>query len=133
MELIEKVKQRVAEIEAKRSEMLKDLQQEFPELLKSAFEKHPSVETVTWRQYTPYFNDGDECIFSASLGYDDLDINGTNYWDEEEREKVKPMYEDFATILLEIPEEFYKDLFGDHVEVTVNRDGTIQTDEYQHD
>lgn len=133
MELIEKVKQRVAEIEAKRSEMLKDLQQEFPELLKSAFDKHPTVEKVTWRQYTPYFNDGDECTFGASLGYDDLDINGTNYWDEEEREKVKPMYEDFATILIEIPEEFYKDLFGDHMEVTVNRDGTVETEEYEHD
>jgi hypothetical protein len=134
MELIEKVKQRVAEIEAKRSEMLKDLQQEFPDLLKGAFEKHPTVESVACRQYTPYFNDGDECTFGASLGYDDIYVNGKNYWDEgkEERDLVKPMYQDFATILLEIPEEFYKDLFGDHVEVKINRDGTVETEEYEH-
>jgi hypothetical protein len=133
MELIEKVKQRVAEIEAKRSEMIKDLQQEFPDLLKGAFEKNPTVESVSWRQYTPYFNDGDECAFSAYLGYDDLSINGKNYWDEDERETVKPIYQDFSTILLEIPEEFYKDLFGDHIEVKVNSDGTVETEEYEHD
>lgn len=133
MELIEKVKQRVAEIEAKRQEMLKDLQQEFPELLKPVFEKYPTVEKVKWRQYTPYFNDGDECTFGTRMDYDDLDINGTNFWDEEERDNVKETYKAFADVLKEIPEEFYKDLFGDHVEVTIKRDGTVETEEYSHD
>jgi len=30
------------------------------------FEKHPRVKMVTWTQYTPYFNDGDECVFSVN-------------------------------------------------------------------
>lgn len=27
--------------------------------------EHPAVEYITWHQYTPYFNDGDPCTFSA--------------------------------------------------------------------
>lgn len=27
------------------------------------FERHPDVECIRWNQFTPYFNDGEECIF----------------------------------------------------------------------
>lgn len=37
------------------------LKQEF----KDFFEKYPYVEAVEWVQYTPYFNDGEECIFGV--------------------------------------------------------------------
>lgn len=30
------------------------------------FEKWPEVEVLTWNQYTPYFNDGEECVFSVN-------------------------------------------------------------------
>lgn len=29
------------------------------------FKKHPKLQQFGWRQYTPYFNDGDPCSFSA--------------------------------------------------------------------
>lgn len=25
----------------------------------------PAIDALNWKQYTPYFNDGDECVFSA--------------------------------------------------------------------
>lgn len=40
---------------------------------------------------------------------------------------------EFSEVLSSIEDGFYKDLFGDHVLVTVNADGTIETEEYEHD
>lgn len=31
----------------------------------SVFEALPELEFITWTQYSPYFNDGDECTFSV--------------------------------------------------------------------
>jgi hypothetical protein len=47
--------------------------QKFTEKMKSAFKEYtaeffkanPSIKCVVWGQYTPYFNDGEECIFSV--------------------------------------------------------------------
>lgn len=30
---------------------------------------HPKVEAIRWRQYTPYFNDGEPCVFDVSDVY----------------------------------------------------------------
>jgi hypothetical protein len=36
-------------------------------------------------------------------------------------------------ILSLIPEDFYKDLFGDHCKITVHSDGVLKEEEYDHD
>jgi len=33
------------------------------------------IENFAWRQYTPWFNDGDACIFSVHRDYGDIEIN----------------------------------------------------------
>lgn len=38
----------------------------FKETTKEFFELNPGVKAVLWRQYTPYFNDGDTCEFGVS-------------------------------------------------------------------
>lgn len=30
------------------------------------FERHPELTVIKWNQYTPYFNDGEECTFSVN-------------------------------------------------------------------
>lgn len=35
------------------------------EIVKDLFEKCPEIEAVKWTQYTPYFNDGDKCVFNV--------------------------------------------------------------------
>jgi hypothetical protein len=35
----------------------------FKEITKEFFEKNPGITGVVWTQYTPYFNDGDTCVF----------------------------------------------------------------------
>jgi hypothetical protein len=37
----------------------------FKEITKEFFEKNPGITGVIWTQYTPYFNDGEACVFSV--------------------------------------------------------------------
>lgn len=39
---------------------------------KNVFNKNPNLTAIVWTQYTPYFNDGDSCVFSVN------DIHFTN-------------------------------------------------------
>jgi hypothetical protein len=135
MELIEKIKSEIAAFDEKRKQLCEELQKQFPDLFKDFFAKHEWVEKFQWRQYTPYFNDGDECVFGVSNDYSSLEINGVDYYDDSVYgiEDKKAVYAELSDILQSVPDEFYKDLFGDHMEITVNRDGTIEKEEYEHD
>jgi hypothetical protein len=49
-------------------------EQHDPQILADALAEafaHPSIVAIRWTQYTPYFNDGDACVFSV---YADDDI-----------------------------------------------------------
>jgi len=145
------IKDRLAEMEAKRKEMVEEIRKEFPNLLKPLFERSELIKSISWTQYTPYFNDGDECTFRVSH---DININGEykddiswyswkykyfvqkgEYKEESDEWNLEEcaIVEEIEKVLENIPENFYKDLFGDHCEVTVNSDGTISVDEYEHD
>lgn len=47
------------------------LQEELHALL-----SHPDVKAIRWRQYTPYFNDGEPCVFSVYGVGIDLGVKG---------------------------------------------------------
>lgn len=124
------------------------------ELFKEFFDKYPRAETITWRQYTPYFNDGDPCYFSVhemTLEMNE-DESGPEEGDEDEEEDdddygdgdydsyslrasddphLKQMGEDFRN-LEAIPDDVMEHVFGDHVKVTATRDG-FDINEYSHD
>jgi len=121
-------------------------------LLQPLFDKSKKIESISWTQYTPYFNDGDLCTFRTNVDY--VDVNGvdvdeldwyswrTKYPDDLEKlategkvidwDEVKILGE-FKEVLSDIPEEFYEELFGDHVRITVSKNGTIDIEEYDHD
>lgn len=153
-------------------EELKAMKEEFAELKKThlekskvmftnictkLFEKHPKLESFGWRQYTPYFNDGEECTFSAHV--DEPDINGIYGYDADFEKEFVADYEkapdpvtkqygkkknenydlevfaaqkDVIKFLQNIDESVLRDLFDDHVRVTVTREGT-DVEEYEHD
>lgn len=152
--------------EAKK-EAAKVVQEAFKESAAEVFAKHAKLESFGWHQYTPYFNDGDECVFGTHI--DEPDINGQQSWDIEAlRETIRrptgrtievsgfsgriekqQQYENVANEAFD-PElkaasdavrgflggfdtEDFRDMFGDHMEVTVSRDGTISTEQYEHD
>lgn len=148
------------------------------------FEKYPFLGAIGWTQYTPYFNDGEACVFSTSFTYPGcssvVDVENENvsaYEDGGEDFAVKsqevlygdynretrsyskspnpefdPAYRDcydevsqFCRDLAgnekrdytaDVPTNFDQALlraFGDHVQVTIYRDGKIVVDEYYHD
>lgn len=155
MTVVEKINKQLAEFNEKRAALVKELQKDFPAMFAPLFEKSKLINSIGWTQYTPYFNDGDECVFGVRQ--DDLYVNG-EYQDEvswldwrikyylsigeykneiESNEEINideyKIVEEFKEVLQSVPESFYKDLFGDHMKVTINRDGTIETEEYEHD
>jgi hypothetical protein len=45
----------------------KALQKYLKEKFKELFIKYPEIETASWTQYTPFFADGDICIFGLTI------------------------------------------------------------------
>jgi hypothetical protein len=163
---------------------IEDLRPQFHEIFKPFLDKYPFVENLNFTAYTPYFMDGDECIYSVNSlhaygeeledDYGGIDLNypGSIYTDllaiAEGREpgqswvprdytsvteyltkryadelargadwlrQVSEMLEEGANyngLLHEIPDDVIRGLFGDHVKVTITREG-VTTDHYDHD
>lgn len=119
--------------------------------LEHFFKKHPDIKAIGWTQYTPYFNDGEECVFNvnglnATKSQKDLDDNVDLYdggWAEVYTRyndpKAAPGFttEEWADLCklsktLEGMEDELKIGFGDHVKVIVTHDG-VEVEEYEHD
>jgi hypothetical protein len=116
--------------------------------LRDFMEAHPEIEAIRWRQFTPYFNDGDACEFGVGELTYKL-VGGDVYDDEGDYEDGflsistygKPkdwVTPDWFLALGELEralmgsESELEAAFGDHVKVTVTRDG-VDVDEYDHD
>jgi hypothetical protein len=119
------------------------------EALQEVFEKHPKLESFKWQQYTPYFNDGDTCTFGVRSidcftfdGEEDPKLFDYSTSTRENGYKSTRLGSDelhaasealsALSAKLIAAEEVLEAVFGDHVEVTVTRDG-ISVDEYHHD
>lgn len=118
---------------------------------------HPEITSIRWSQYTPYFNDGSPCTFRvyepefsftesfvaslAELQYEKYvcendegfyNIYSSGRGTPEFLKKLGDAQNNF-NLLLEELEESLEDVFGDHSQVTVKRDGTIQVERCDHD
>ena len=109
---------------------------------KKIFDKYPQVKFFAWTQYSPHFNDGDECIFSANIDNYSLYINGVD------GDGACDEYAMASSIDLNIPQnirdeitkeicnitnnignEILEYMFGNHVKVTVYPN-KIETENY---
>lgn len=115
----------------------------FNDITKELFEEFPEMNSFSWEQYTPYFNDGDECTFSVKsyslcineISNDEISDAITYGRDSYPAQNVElvPASKAVQEFLDAAPEEMMEFVFGDHVTVTIKRDGTIETDECSHD
>jgi hypothetical protein len=140
---LETIKGLKKKLEAVRQEMKDTGEAAITEGFKEIFEAYPKLEAVRWTQYTPYFNDGEACTFSVNGFY--VKVEGTaedagNYehgFVSEYDESVKKMKgsKQMLEALSEIQEmdEMLEMVFGDHQQITVRRDGTVEQEEYSHD
>ena len=130
----------------------------FKELAATVFVEHPVLQSFAWTQYTPYFNDGEECVFGAhtsnphlKFGAQPVDGEAEEPEDEEDdyfydKRNYKGSYavpgfpntpqEKAGCAVIDFLGTFddadLKEMFGDHIKVTVSRSG-VDVDEYSHD
>lgn len=131
-----------------------DLQMKMREELKkvftSFFEEFPQVKTIHWTQYTPHFNDGDECVFGVGElwftatehteinerehAYGEGDEGLINDWGAKiEDEKLATAIKTMTSLLnSDVMEGVLKATYGNHVWVKIHKDGS-DVEEYEHD
>ena len=98
---------------------------------RAVFEKHPDVKHILWRQYTPYFNDGEPCVFRVRDVYV---FTGADGEDDYEGDWKHPANKDLPDVGGNGTEDLLLAMFGDHVKVTLKRDAAdFEVDEYDHD
>lgn len=64
--LQEKFDQLLSEQAELKRKFQEQAQEMFKGVTKEFFEKNPGVTAVVWTQYTPYFNDGETCVFRVN-------------------------------------------------------------------
>jgi len=156
-EEITKGKEEIAAIKTQLSEKLKLT---FHGLSKELFRIYPDLKSFGWTQYTPYFNDGEECTFTSNHDYPTINGNDENYGESEQPEGVldivmlgkeliydgnwkkipnpdyNPFYKEVVSTVKEFLNQFddedMKDLFGNHVSVHVTEENVV-VEEYEHD
>jgi hypothetical protein len=115
----------------------------------------PLIAEFGWQQYTPYFNDGDACVFGVRSLWvrttedsQDLDhwsllaedvhptIGGRNWRTgqyEGEHEEISKKANDLDQAIQSGQfDDVLQEHFGDHAEITVTREG-IEVEFYSHD
>ena len=68
---LEKIKEKIAKLEAERD---REAENYTKKQFKKLFKDHKDLESFSWTQYTPYWNDGDTCEFSVYN--EEIEING---------------------------------------------------------
>jgi hypothetical protein len=157
---LEKLKERQSQISDIKKEVLDLSSGVFEDFYKYIFEKYTTLESFGWTQYTPYFNDGDTCIFSVNTDYISVndeyvdeskwssEVNVLNWgnWNRELKvyegrvEEPNPNYDPVLTaasneitnFLGNFDNDFYLSKFGDHAEITVTKSG-VDISDYDHD
>jgi hypothetical protein len=134
--LLSLVKDYDAKVKAMREELSNEFKTQFKTISTEIFSKYPEILKFGWTQYTPYFNDGDACVFHYNDMYvctDPETADGSVYdWDDMYSLKNKyPEVAEFEKVLSS-SEDILLAMFGDHVQVTVTSAG-IDVDEYEHE
>lgn len=105
------------------------------------FTQFPTLQTFSWTQYAPSFNDGDPCYFSVHAYSDEIRINGRSEYDYDDEDEdngewtglstkdVQQITKKVSDIVRIIDEDCLEELYGDSVEVVVSRK-TIKTENY---
>lgn len=127
---------RIAEqMQASIAQAREQLKANFGDACKELFDKLPELQAFGWRQYTPYFNDGDECVFGrddfAVLLYgddaEDYDWLSESWYNDDLHSRIQTEINNFFDGL---PEDEYRYLFGNHVSVVIDRINGVSIEEY---
>lgn len=151
-EIQEKMTNKKLELEFLLRQFNEKLKEEFHHLIAAFFEE-TGVQAVCWTQYTPYFNDGEECIFEINdiyyvlEGFNPEELENPYNYEDDDLYKIVPPYRrwskdavkhplrdicDTFSDIIRMNEGLMKDMFGDHTAVYLTKDSVL-TEEYDHD
>lgn len=122
-------------VDEARSEFKLSFSNDLQEFSKEFFESHKGAESFGWVQYTPYFMDGDPCVFSVAHGLLNGDYcDGSSWYDGEEFDGYEAAAKDVGALVSKLQdcEDALHAIFGDHCAITATREG-IETSRYDHD
>lgn len=134
---IEVLRKDLDELEEKKSDLEKRIMSCNQELFKlelhDIFEQNPKLESFSWRQFTPYWNDGSECTFEVYGDYPR--INGLDDdFDEEDTDLTQEEFNNLSDVvssfIYDYDQDYLREVFGDHVRVTIYSDGEIEVSDY---
>lgn len=140
-----------AAFEKMKKDLINDFRQSLNVLATEIFKNIPQLKAISWIQYTPYFNDGDECRFSIReiIYYNYIPDRYFRYaeeFEDEEQAEGTWAYTDYELKNTDLSEEviaflkkfdstintnseFIKEIFGDHRKIIWTVEG-VQTQEY---
>ncbi len=159
-EKLKTLREKNSEILKLKSEIVDISSDIFDDFYKYIFDKYPTLESFGWTQYTPYFNDGDTCVFSVNTDYitvNDDYVDESNWsqktkviswgtWNNNTRkyegrvEEDNPEYDsilseasnEITNFLGQFDNDFYLSKFGDHAQITITKSG-VNISDYDHD
>lgn len=131
-----------AQIKIFREKMRDEGKEFFSGCAKELFSTHPILDYFSWTQYTPYFNDGDPCEFSAHTDYPAIGLVGAEETEDEDEEdyfsadETSPeavAWRAVTGFLSKFDDDDFQLMFGDHAKIVVSRSGGVDIQEYSHD
>ena len=142
---IKVIKQNIEKLRKENKEKVESI---FKSAALELFVEHPVLKSISWSQYTPYFNDGDPCYFSSNYNDATIKFVTSDESDDEDEDEDDGWPEGFdkssATpeqlkagkqvnkFLANFDDDDMETLFGDHVKVIITKDG-IEVEDYDHD
>lgn len=144
-----KIKELTDNFTKMKREFQKEVSKVFVKAAEEIFLKYPLLESIGWKQYTPYFCDGDPCTFSVysdsplingedEYGWNWIKTGNKTKWGGEE-EKLSQEDEwknncsnEVAELLDQIDYDLLQSTYGEGL-VTLTRDGKFNTEDIDHD
>ena len=153
-EFVNELNGSVADLLKMKAEMKAKMKAQFDSTVKNFFKVVPKMKAITWVQYSPYFNDGDECVFhvrSVSV-LNFVPEYFSRYYEDDlsEDNKEKIVVGDYSTFnedllsaeeleackavqnFINENEDLMYDLYDNHVSVRITENGT-EVEGYDHD
>lgn len=137
--LIDKIKALGESLAAQKAALVEEAKTTLAPALQEFLAANPEIRAIQWRQYTPYFNDGEPCEFSvndveyqfANKEYEDEENEDWEYVSWKPESAIEQAVKDIQDTL-QLNEDILEAVFGDGVRVIVTSAG-IEVEDYDHD
>lgn len=120
--LLEDIKNKIDEYHSMRKNILNILKENLNDYVKEILKDDNN--TYVYLGYTPYFNDGDTCVYGFYYN-DYIEDEDGNYINLSEPESLRELFS-------LIGNDFMLDIYDDHLQFNISKNGII-TQDYDHD